>query len=82
MITKQSSDKEILDHELPNAGTIRDITSITFVNWVAGKLNGLPAFKAATVELTALVSSPPLGSMPEGEKVKIIRKLLELEVKI
>lgn len=80
MLTKESTDKEILDHELPGAGTIRTITAITFTGWLAGKINGLPAYKAATVELTALVSSPPLGTMPELEKVKVVRKLLELGV--
>lgn len=81
MLTKETTDKDILDYPLGGT-TIRDLGAISFMGWVADKLNGLPAYKAATVELTALVSSPPLGKMPEGEKVKVIRKLLELEVKI
>lgn len=80
-LSKDASDKEILDTNI-GGQIIRNMSAITFIGWLAGKLNGLPAYKAATVELTALVSSPPLGSMPEGEKIKVVRKLLELDVQI
>lgn len=81
MLTKDSSDKEILDYDMGGV-IIRDMTGITFAGIIANKINGLPAYKAATQELVALVSSPPLGKIPELEKVKAIRKLLELEVQI
>lgn len=81
MLKKESTDKEILDYPIAQT-TIRDFGSISFMGWVANKLNGVPTYKAATQELVALVSSPPLGRMPEGEKVKIVRKLLELDIQI
>lgn len=80
-INKEWLDKEILDFKLGNQ-TIREVGSITFLAFVADKINGLPTYRAATQELIGLVSSPPIGKLPEGEKVRIIRKLLELDVTI
>lgn len=79
MINKESTDKELLDFKLGTT-SIREIGSISFLGFIANKLNGLPTYKAATQELLALVSSPPIGKLPEGEKVRILRKLLELDV--
>ncbi len=79
MLNKESTDKEILDFPLANS-TIRGIGSITFLGFIANKLNGVQTYKAATQELIALVSSPPIGKLPEGEKVRIVRKLFELDI--
>ena len=78
-LSKDSTDKEILDTSI-GGQILRDMSGISFTGWVAGKINGLPAYKASVVELTALVKSPPLGRLPEEEKIKIVRKLIELEV--
>ena len=81
MINKESSDKEILDY---NAGgqVIRGMSGITFIGWMSNLLNGQPTFKVATQELLGLVSSPPLGKLPETEKVAIVRKLLSLGIEL
>lgn len=81
MLTKESSDKQILDHVLSGT-SIRDFGTMSFLGWVSGKINGLPAYRGATQELLGLLKAPPLGPMPEGEKVRIVRKLLDLEVNI
>ena len=81
MITKESKDKEILDFEMCGT-TIRLIGSMSFMAWVANKLNGVPAYKAATQELLGLVKNAPIGRMPEEEKIRIVRKLLELDLQL
>lgn len=76
------TDKEILDMTLGGI-TVRDMSAITFLGWLAGKLNGVPAYKAANQELVGLISQPPISRvMPEMEKCRIIRQLIELEVPI
>ena len=82
MINKESTNKEILDHSPFGNISIREIGSMTFMSWVANKLNGAPTYKAATQELLALVKNAPIGKIPEGDKIKIVRKLLDLDVNI
>lgn len=60
---------------------VKDMSSMTFIQWVAKKLNGLPAYKASTVELTSLVSNPPMSRlMPDEEKIRIINKMKSLDM--
>lgn len=83
MLHKESSDKEILDYQIPGTNeTVRSIGSISFMAWIAGKLNGLNTYQAKTQELLGLVRNPPLGKLPENEKATIVRKLLELNVQV
>lgn len=79
MITKHSTSKEILDFAIANT-TVRDIGSMSFMSWILGKVNGVQTYKAATQELLALSKNPPLGRIPDEEKVRLVRKLLELDV--
>jgi hypothetical protein len=73
------TDKEILDTNIGGI-TIRDITGLSFYSWVANKLDGAPTYKAATQELLALVRSAPMGTVPEEEKLRVCRKLLEIGI--
>lgn len=83
MINKTSTDKEILDYVLPGSNiTVRDFPSLSFMSFIANKLDGLPTYKAATQELLGLVRSAPLGRMPDDEKVRILRKLFELDIQV
>ena len=50
---------------------------MSFMAWVINKVNGLETYKAATQELIALAKNPPLGQIPEAEKIKMVRKLME-----
>lgn len=74
------TDKEILDMEL-GGQKVRDMTSTAFIGYIAGKIDGAPAYRASTVELTALVASPPISrAMPDEEKVRNIRRLLDIGI--
>lgn len=76
------TDKEILDTVLGGV-TVRDMTAITFLGWMANKLNGAPAYKAANQELIGLIGQPPMSaSMPDMEKCRIIRRLMEMDIEI
>ena len=65
MLTKDSNDKEILDYPLGGM-TIREIGAMSFMGWVASKLNGADTYKAATQELLMLVKNTPIGKMPDN----------------
>lgn len=81
MINKESNNKEILDY--PIAGTtIRDFGSMSFMAWVANKIDGSPTYKAATQELLGLVRNAPLGKIPDDEKIRIVRKMFELDIQL
>ena len=79
MITKTSSDKEILDFVVAGM-TIRELGAMTFMAWILNKVSGAPTYRAATQELIGLASNPPIGKIPDEEKVRIVRKLLSLDI--
>lgn len=63
--------------------TLREMGTMVFLQWLAKKLNNLRAYSADVVELTTLISSPPMSRMfPEDEKIRIIKKLQKLGVEI
>lgn len=62
---------------------IKDMGAMSFYQWVAKKLNGVLAYKADTVELTMLVSNPPMSrTVPNEEKIRIIAKMRKLDIQI
>lgn len=73
------SDKEILD-TITGGIAVRDMSGITFLGWLANKINGVPAYTAATQELRMAVSGGYFGTMPEAEKVRLVRKLIDLNL--
>jgi hypothetical protein len=76
------SDKDILDTRIGET-SIKDMTALHFLGWVASKMNGVPAYSAANQELSLAVSAPPLGRLfPDNEKVRLVRKLLSIGVTI
>lgn len=81
MLTKDVSDKDILDYDLGGV-TIRDCGSMSFIGWMANRLNGVKTYTAATQELLALVRMPPIGKMSEVEKIKTVRKMLLLDISL
>jgi hypothetical protein len=73
---------EILD-KVVGGMTIRDMPAMTFFQWIAKRLNDLPSYSAATVELTSLVTRPPMTrNYPDSEKIKLIRKMMSLNIEI
>jgi len=69
------TDKEMLDSVLGGV-VVRDMSAITFLHYIAAKLNGVKTYSAANQELIQLIANPPLSRfMPEEEKCRILRKL-------
>ena len=79
MLTKDSINKDILDYPISGT-TVRQAGSISFMSWVASKLDGVQTYKAATQELLLMVRSVPMGKMPDEEKINIVRKLMSIDV--
>ncbi len=76
------SDLEILNMVV-GGQVIREMSAISFAGWIAGKINGIPAYTPESVELTAIVRTPPLGSkMSDESKISFVRKLLKLNIPI
>lgn len=75
------SEIDILETDL-GGQKIKDMSSISFIGWLANKLNGVERYGKAH-ELITLVSSPPMmNRMPDEEKIRIVRKLIELNIVI
>ena len=70
------TDQEILDFKVGDQ-TIREMTAITFLHWLAKKIDNSSAYSAQIVELTMAISAPPVGQqMEESGKVELVNKLL------
>lgn len=76
------NEMEILNKDIGGM-TLKEAGAMTFLQWVAGKLNNTPAFKASIVELQALVSNPPLSSkMSDDNKIAIIKLMQKAGIEI
>lgn len=81
-MTTEMTDQEMLDLKLGGL-VVRDMTSITFLGYISEKLNGAPTYNADTQELLSAVRGVPMGRMmPDEEKVRLLRKLLALNIKL
>lgn len=79
---KNLTDQEMLDQKIGGL-VIRDMTAITFIGVVTEKINGAPAYSADTQEILAAVRGAPMSRvMAEEEKVRLLRKLLALNINI
>lgn len=61
---------------------LKDMSSITFLGWVAGKINGQVTNSPTLSELGMMVVHPPMGKMSIENKIEIIRKLEKLGIEI
>jgi hypothetical protein len=60
---------------------IKDMSTLTFFQWVAKKIDGVSAYSASSVELRGLVSNPPMSRFyPEDQKIAVIKKIQGLGV--
>lgn len=76
------TDQEMLDAVLGGI-VVREMTAITFLGYVSEKMNGIPTYTADSQELLASIRSAPMSRvMAEEEKVRLLRKLLALNVKL
>lgn len=78
------TDNEVAMLKLDLGGqTLAEMSAISFLQFVAKKLNGTVGGSAASAELRMLVSNPPMSrNIPDDEKIRIIRKLRTLNVQI
>lgn len=79
-------DNQIIKYEI---GGIRigDIGTMTFLGWVANKLNNVSVDQRGQerlimIELTTLIANPPVGKLPDSEKISIIKKLIKLGIQL
>ncbi len=69
-------DKDILDFKVGDT-TIRDMTALTFLQWISKKIDGYPSYKGAIVELSLAISNPPImQKMEDNGKITLVRKML------
>lgn len=61
---------------------LEEMTAITFLGWVAKKINNQPTNSPTLSELARLVVNPPMGKMSVENKLQIIRKLEALGIEI
>lgn len=74
------SELEILNMNVGGM-TIKDMSALSFLQWVAKKLNGIKAYTSTANELTMLISNPPMTrSMGDDAKLVIIRKMQNLKL--
>ncbi len=61
---------------------LKDMSSITFLGWVAKKINNQEAHSPVLSELGVLINHPPMGKMSIENKLEIVRKLEKLGITI
>lgn len=59
-----------------------EMSSITFLGWVAKKINSQSVNSPTLSELGTLIMHPPIGKMTIENKLEIIRKLEKLGIQI
>lgn len=60
---------------------VKDMTTTTFYQVVAKRLNGVKAYNPSVVELTRLVTAPVMTrKIPDEQKLQIIAKLKSLNI--
>lgn len=81
-MNKDTSEVDILNFEI-GGQTVRDMTALTFLRWLSLRLDGVKAYQRNTQDLINLVSNVPMGNrMPMEEKIRIIRRLIDLGIEI
>lgn len=77
-----NEDFEILTLEIGGI-KIRDMSALTFYQYIAKKLNNTKTYNATVVELTNLVMQAPMSRvLLEDEKIRIIKKLKSLNIEL
>ena len=61
---------------------LETMSTITFLGWMAGKLNGLQTTVPGLSELALMVKNPPMGKLSIETKIEVIRKLEVLGIEI
>ena len=63
--------------------SIKEMTAITFMQFVLTKLNGQPRNDYRVIELSTLCNNPPMRRiMPNEEKIELLIKLKSLGINV
>jgi glucose-6-phosphate dehydrogenase assembly protein OpcA len=77
----EKNEIEILNIEIGGL-KIKDMTAITFVGWLAKKVNNLSVTNSDSVWLISKIKNPPMGRMLDEDKIEAVRKLMNLNIEI
>ena len=66
---------EMLNYDIGGGTLVKNATAITFIGWVAKKMNNVASGSPMMNELTMLVTAPVMGKLSDTEKVRILKKL-------
>lgn len=60
---------------------VKDMSCLSFYQWLALKLNNVKTYDPGVVELTLMVKNPPIQrTMTDDAKLSIIQKLMKLNI--
>lgn len=76
------TDYEILHYEIYPGTSLKEVSTITFIGWIAKKINNLPQNLPGVSEVARLITNPPMGKMTETSKIDTIRKLEKMGVEL
>jgi hypothetical protein len=63
--------------------TLKEASAMSFLQWVAKKLNNMKAYSASATELSMLLSNPPMTRvMSDDQKLEIIAKMKKAGIEI
>lgn len=62
---------------------VKDMSGMSFLQWVASKVNNIGAHTPEVNEINMLIRFPPMSSkMPDEKKIELLRKLEKIGVPI
>ena len=73
------SDYEILKYKIGEQD-VQSISTITFLGWIANKLNNVSTSSPQRNELTIAISTPPIGKLSDETKISMVKKLISIGV--
>ncbi len=76
---KTMAEYDILTREIGGV-TLHDMTAITFVGFIAKKLNNIDTFNADAQALSQMVKNPPMGKMSDESKLEAVNRLERLGI--
>lgn len=68
------TDYELLSYDLGGV-KLTEASTITFLGWVAKKINNVTQNTPAMSELAMMVKNPPIGRLSDDSKISLIRKM-------
>lgn len=76
------TDYEVLFETQISGIKLKDCGTMTFLGWLAGKLNGKEQNLPGMSELAMYIKTPPMGKMSDQKKLEIVRLMERVGIKI